>query len=227
MKKIKIIISLLIGIVIGSTLTAYAAYSYHAKEVEYTPENKNFNVNDVESALNKLYENVNYEEYTGNINIIPSEVNQTVNTKDKILKNNIVLEAIPNEYKKLPITTSAASNHIISGKTAYDNNGNLITGNISTTCVKGTYTKKANSQWYVDFGFEPSIYIMSWKTTTGTGQLLYDASVSNTPYMALYDNNTFKTYNFYTLNGSILTSDFVTTTNSYTAALTIDYIGCK
>ena len=57
---------ILIGVIIGIVLTgatAYAAYKYQASKVGYTPSNSNFKVDNVEDAIEELYNNRIYKEY--------------------------------------------------------------------------------------------------------------------------------------------------------------------
>ena len=53
MKKDKILYFVL-GLLVASTVV-YAAYKYNANEVGYTPNNENFEVDNVESAIDELY----------------------------------------------------------------------------------------------------------------------------------------------------------------------------
>ena len=54
----KMILSFVLGGLIFSCITVYAAYKYQAGEVGYTPSNENFDVDNVESAINELYKSV-------------------------------------------------------------------------------------------------------------------------------------------------------------------------
>ena len=55
MKNKKFIFGFILGILVMGT-TAYAAYKYQAKEVGYTPSNENFKVDNVEDAIEELYQ---------------------------------------------------------------------------------------------------------------------------------------------------------------------------
>lgn len=90
------IFSFLLGAIIFGSVVGVSAYSIFATDIEYTPKDITWNVDNVESALDDLY------------------------IKAKT-------------YKKLDTQTTANSNYILDGYTAYDNNGNLITGNMSTS----------------------------------------------------------------------------------------------
>ena len=59
MKKDRILFFIL-GLLVAST-TVYAAYKYQAGEVGYTPSNSNFSVDNVEDAIEELYNNGYYK----------------------------------------------------------------------------------------------------------------------------------------------------------------------
>ena len=52
----KEIIIFILGGIFFSCITAYAAYKYNASEIGYEPENENFDVENVEEAINYLYD---------------------------------------------------------------------------------------------------------------------------------------------------------------------------
>ena len=49
---------LILGIIIGTSITAYAAYKYNANEIGYTPGNENWKVENVDTAIKELYKRV-------------------------------------------------------------------------------------------------------------------------------------------------------------------------
>ena len=61
MKKLRIIVIVLIGILLVGGISAYATYTYLAKDVEYTKANGT--KVSVENALNELYENKQFQSY--------------------------------------------------------------------------------------------------------------------------------------------------------------------
>lgn len=66
MKFIKIVIIIIITAILFSSISAYATYNYLAKDISYTPSNSEFEVDNVEDALNELYKskissNINFE----------------------------------------------------------------------------------------------------------------------------------------------------------------------
>ena len=58
----KYVLGLITGLLITGTVV-YAAYKYQASEVGYTPSNENFNVDNVEDAIEELYDNISGPTY--------------------------------------------------------------------------------------------------------------------------------------------------------------------
>lgn len=58
MSKIKLISAFLLGGILFSGITVYAAYKIHANDVSFHPENENFQAENVNSALDSLYEKI-------------------------------------------------------------------------------------------------------------------------------------------------------------------------
>ena len=59
----KIIIAIVITAIICISTTVYASYKYFAKDIGFTPKNENWQVDNLEDAVNDLYEikNIDYE----------------------------------------------------------------------------------------------------------------------------------------------------------------------
>ena len=93
---------------------------------------------------------------------------------------------IPANYKELSTTTTATASDIISGKTAYNNLGELITGTSNSGCIKGSFigTSALNSSngYIIENDFSPSFFIV----VVSNIQIIY--------YNSLYDSNNW--YNF-------------------------------
>lgn len=53
----KIIITIVITSIICISTTVYASYKYFAKDIGFTPKNENWQVDNLEDAVNDLYEN--------------------------------------------------------------------------------------------------------------------------------------------------------------------------
>ena len=78
---------LLIGILIGMLMSVgvvYASYKYQATDVGYTPSNSNFNVDNVEDAINELYNSGYYKVGTA---IYYNPVSNTKCTKSQVNTN--------------------------------------------------------------------------------------------------------------------------------------------
>ena len=75
------------------------------------------------------------------------------------------LYKVSKDYVKLDEETTVSSNNLLSGVTAYDNLGNLITGNVNTDCVSGSFKCSScttSSGQNIGISFEPKlIYIVS------------------------------------------------------------------
>lgn len=57
-KNLKIVIAFIVGIILASGITVYA-FTVSASDVHYTLEDNKYNINNVDEALNKLYEQMN------------------------------------------------------------------------------------------------------------------------------------------------------------------------
>ena len=122
------IFSFLLGAVIFSGITGVTAYTILASDVGFTPKNNSWKVDNLSDAIDDLYAKAK-PTYTGTTTFTPTTSNQVIATGNKILTSDITINAIPSTYKNLTTTTTATANDLLSGKTAYDNLGNLITGN--------------------------------------------------------------------------------------------------
>ena len=151
------ILLVIVTVILTGSISVYAAGKYYAKDIEYTPKNSSFNVDNLADALDALYTKVK-PEYTGVTEVTPSQSSQTLNTKDKALTKNITINPIPNTYKNLTTQTNATASDILSGKTAYTSDGTLVTGNISTNCIKGNIIIKAQNKQLVENKFAPSFF---------------------------------------------------------------------
>ena len=88
--------------------------------------------------------------------IIPSTASQTAVAANRYTTGTVTVGPIPSTYKQLSSTTTATSETIVAGDTAYDNNGNLITGELEViTYYTGTTTPSSS------LGSNGDIYLMS------------------------------------------------------------------
>lgn len=88
--------------------------------------------------------------------ITPSTASQTAVAANRYTTGAVIVGPIPSTYKQLASTTTATSESIVLGDTAYDNNGNLITGELQfITYYTGTTTPSNN------LGSNGDIYLQS------------------------------------------------------------------
>ena len=193
MKKIfkSRILLVIVTVILTGSISVYAAGRYYANQVEYEPSNPNFNVDNMADALDALYTNIK-PEYTGAIEVTPSQSSQTLNTKDKALTKNITINPIPNTYKNLTTQTNATASDILSGKTAYTSDGTLVTGNISTNCISGSHVWTQND---ANNGFKLTDYAPSYFAVSA---YLSKASVG----FIWYYNKNINANEFYSISSS-------------------------
>ena len=135
----------------------------------------NYNDTTVEEALDTLYERSTYTEYTGPTTVIPSTSVQTLQTKNKLLKGIITIDAIPSTFKDLSTASDFEASDLLSGKKAYNSNGVL---------VEGTGTSIAPSTKTLIWVNENPTAAFNSTTVTLT------SSLSNfTHFLVIYKNN--------------------------------------
>ena len=152
----KYIIGFIIGAVIFSGISIFATTQIVASNISY----KNTTV---ESAIDTLYTKAK-SDYSGDTTFTPTTSSQTIQTNNKILKSDITINPIPSTYKELSTATTVTANDLLNGITAYDNLGNLITGNISTNCIYGNK-------------------VFTDDVSTATGQLIENQFIPTTFYI--------------------------------------------
>lgn len=182
------IFSFLLGAILFGDVGVLAG-TMLAEDISFHPVNDNWQVNNIGEALDDLYDKVK-PEYNGITQITPTTSTQTLYTKDKILNNNIIVSAIPSTYKNLSTNTTVSANNLLKGYTAYDNNGNLITGNISSSCISSTLkvTTECTTTTGCDFlDFEPAS--LSLYVKNDTASIWYYNKELNEWYVFYYSNS--------------------------------------
>ena len=218
MKKIfnNPIFTFVLGAIIFGT-TGVIAATLMATNVSYSNTNSGINANNVQDAIDILYDKANnpiipsnykdlstettaisseivsgktaynsdgtlltgsMSDYNGVTSITPATNAQTIQTAGKYNSNNITINAIPSNYKDVSLSTISNTNDIVAGKTAYLNNGSLVTGtyNPSTKGVEwdsGT-TTMTNGAFSFPTSFTPAktiIYINM--TNHGGGEAVF------------------------------------------------------
>ncbi len=129
----KNVLLILIGIIIGIGATAYAL---NASEIDYK------NDKSVEEAIDDLYGKVK-PTYTGSTTVTPTTTEQTLSTSNKMLTNDIVINAIPSNYKDLSTASDFSASDLLLGKKAYNSNGVLVEGTFPPTYTPNVIASQA------------------------------------------------------------------------------------
>ena len=165
-------------------------------------------------------------------NYLASEIVYNDTTVENALND---LYTVHETYKNLTTETTADAGDILSGKTAYDNLGNLITGSISTDCVMGLinsndgYTSSTPKK-VPGVNFKPSVILImptdsSWNrfhyintnnSTTNCLDIPIKASKSDTREMG-----------FFTISDMYNLNDDGLYIHNWAAGYTVKYIACK
>ncbi len=195
----KNVLFMLFGMIIA-TVTIVIADNLNASEIDYRDTK-------VDQALDTLYQRTTATEYDGSIEVTPSTTQQTLSTTNKLLKSDITINAIPSTFKELTQNTTVAANKLLSGVTAYDNNGNLITGSLSVSSSDGAafvssgWKKGAswNNSGFTDVHYIDTEYV-TWDnqviTINKDCTLYITSTIKNTdapsaaPKYTLYKNST-------------------------------------
>jgi len=186
MKKIlkNSILTFVLGAIIFSGITAYAAGRYYANQVEYEPSNPNFNVDNMADALDELYDKTkNYKNLSTPTDV---ESNYLLNGK-KAYKSNgtLVTGSIPTYSGTTNITASSETQTLqTNGKYM---NSDITINALSTGCGNGissSYNKPANSQININFGFVPKLFVVSYRNPLNNSIYTYEYNqLTNILYM--------------------------------------------
>ena len=216
----------ILGAVIFSGITAVVANTISASSITYKETT-------VEAAIDNLYTKAK-PDYTGATTFTPSSTTQTIRTNNKILKSNITINPIPSNYQILNGTANINADKILSGYSAFDNNGSLVTGTASITdCISGTYTKPANSQANIVFGFTATKAQISFYNPGNPGGnrlIILDSNINN-HYLISYSNGNPTISNvgntIQVLNSTGFTTNYDTNGTTYKSAVDYHYMACK
>ena len=180
------LLGFILGAIIFSGIGAYAEYIISADKVEYAP---NISIKD---KVDDLYTKVK-PSYTGATSITPSTTTQTLQTNNKLLNSDITIDPIPATYKQLSSTTSVSEANLLSGITAYNSDGQLITGEASITdCISGSFTCDSNcvgSTGKTIANFKPRAF-MVWFYNSGYYYDLFINSLSSTHFYSYKQDGT-------------------------------------
>ena len=215
----KTIFTILITAIVCITGTVIAS-NYLASEIVYKDTT-------VENALNELYDISNASVYTGETSITPTESEQIINSNGKRFTSDITVGAIPNTYKNLTSSTTVEPIKLFSGVTAYNSNGELITGTTNPNCVSGIYHHNANTNWNIDFGITPSRFLLSYILSDTNRLVFYDGT--NIINFVGYTTSSVQqvVVQAGTLNGTNYSYVMGNNTGHYKNAYDIYYMACK
>ncbi len=106
------------------------------------------------------------------------------------------------------------------------------TGNLPEGCIMGSFEHNANSQYDYEFPFAPSRFYITYIYEPGKYNkevtIYYDKEVVNKPWVFNFENNSYGSYyNYATLSGAKLTSNFPTTYLTYKNVYQMNYIACE
>jgi len=153
----KFIIGFISGGIIFGSIGVYAS-GLLANSVGFTPKDTTWKVNNVEEAVNDLYE-------------------------------------IPETFKKLTNKTTVTSANLLEGVTAYNSDGTLVTGNISTECITGSFYSSSEtvgtSEGIELADFKPSRFAMYAKENELL--LYYDVTISPETWRGYHANDNYTT----------------------------------
>lgn len=140
----KYILCTIIGIIIGSTITAGAAYVYSARDISYLPNDENWNVSNAGEALSSLKEDLN----TVNTNVTEykQQITEALSDKGVSVDENSSMEditsGISNMSTSKTITVTLSGND--DGVNVIVNGTSLISTSLSWNNISITKTYTAN-----------------------------------------------------------------------------------
>ena len=227
MKNIKnYLLTFILGGIIFSGLTVFAEYVITADKIEYSANTS------VKDKIDDLYTKVK-PAYTGSLEVTPSANTQILYTKNKLLNSNISINPIPSTYKNLITTTTATQQDILSGKTAYDNNGNLITGSVSADCIKGSFVwnDSYSTNGYKVASFNPAFFaITSYNIKNSSRYLWYynKSTDSSNFYSITFGSNAPQSVSLSSSTSFVVNNGLTLKwgTNTWTGQ-TVNYVICK
>ena len=225
------IFSFLLGAVIFSGITGVTAYTILASDVGFTPKNNSWKVDNLSDAIDDLYAKAK-PTYTGTTTFTPTTSNQVIATGNKILTSDITINAIPSTYKNLTTTTTATANDLLSGKTAYDNLGNLITGNLSNGCIVNRVTcsscNTTSGQELADFW--PSQFAIYGVDASSNAKMVwyYNDNIAADKVFVFFQSSNMETLDSTIINASYkLNNKLVIRGWNGWQNRTLDYMACK
>lgn len=234
------ILSFILGALIFGT-TGVLAATFLANNISYDNSSSGINSSNIQGAIDELYTkaNTSYDEYSGTTTYTPSTSTQTISTNNKLVKSDITINPIPSSYKSLTTTTTATANDLLSGKTAYNSNGQIIEGTHVEECVRGVYNKPVNTLIDINLGFNPNYLYLDYIISSDNHQkLFYNTLIDSNIYIYIIGTkDTDNSYNGTTMtngnsiysinNGHIIDASGITTSPRYKQGFNIYYMACR
>ena len=140
----KYILCTVIGIIIGSTITAGAAYVYSARDISYLPNDENWNVSNAGDALTSLKEDLN--NVNQNVTEYKQQITEALSDKGVSVDENSSMEDITSGIsnmstsKTISVTLSGNDDHV----NVIVNGTSLISTSLSWNNISITKTYTAN-----------------------------------------------------------------------------------
>lgn len=146
----KFLLGIITGLLISSGVVLAANYIYKADEISYTPNNNEWNVDNVDDALKDLYNKVNNQDIVetnllnNDLTFTKTDSSSTQSGRESSVNftksSNIFIRGGGNAYSGVSITTTVTSGKInVSNgkyiKLAFDTKNNYETANVASTTL--------------------------------------------------------------------------------------------
>jgi len=194
------IVMFVLGALIFSSISVYAARKYYASDIEYKEttldkaldtlytktktyknltETTNVEANTLLSGK-KAYKsdgslvNGSIQTYSDAINVTPSNAQQVLQTAGKYMNSNITVGTVPSSYKDTSLATVTNANQIFTGLKAYLKDGTLVTGTGGKS-ISGshTWTQSDVTNGIKICDFTPSSFVIGGIQNNGTKYVYY------------------------------------------------------
>ena len=156
----KIMIVLITAIIVGS-ISVYASYDYYSEKVNFVPNDKSWEVDNVGSALDDIY--TKQTDVINKKDSIISEQKTNINTlRSTITSKNSTISTQEKNITNLTSTNTRLSNQLNGLK-----NANCVSGahTFTTDCTTSTGCKALD--------FDPSIFVLNIISTTSVHSMWY------------------------------------------------------
>lgn len=156
---IKYLLCFILGFIVAIVGVVYAEIVAYSKDIIYEPSDSSFNVNNVEDALNNIYNTIGNNEYLGGNIIIANYLNETYVTstswqlREPTIFSNYYLEKTTNGMKVLK-----DGDYRIYYQAASDSNTNyayirILINNVEVASCSSIYARCDNRLIYYDSHF--------------------------------------------------------------------------